>query len=219
MKIYLTLAAIICFLSYGCAQSPNCVDGINKLPMFGGVKKCKEQIEFDNQFLADCDRTGKSRKDVAKHMIMRGWEYLYAKKFDTSMMRFNQAWLLDSLNANEYWGFANLLGIQGKFKESIPFFERSLKINPGNAKAWNDESTSYGNIFMQTKDKKYLDSCIFCLKKAANLDPKNPQLYSQLTSAYSYFMQKDSARKYLKITEQLDPKAINPEVKKLLDNQ
>jgi hypothetical protein len=30
-------------------------------------------------------------------------------------------------------------------------------------------------------------------------------------------MQKDSARKYLKITEKLDPTAINPEVKKMLE--
>jgi tetratricopeptide (TPR) repeat protein len=217
MKI--SLIALICLLSYSCAQSQDCVDGINKLPMFGGVKKCKEQVELDNQFLAACDKTGKTRKEMARHMIDRGWEYLYAKKLDTSMMRFNQAWLLDSLNADEYWGFANLLGIQEKFKESIPFFEKSLKINPDNARAWNDESTSYGNMFFQTKNTKYLNACIFCLKKAIHLDPQNSHYYGQLTSAYTYFMQKDSARKYLKITERLDPSAVNPEVRKMLGDK
>jgi tetratricopeptide (TPR) repeat protein len=185
--------------------------------MFGHVKKCKEQIEADNRFLANCDKTGKSRKQMELHLISRGWEFLYAKKFDTSMMRFNQAWLLDSLNADIYWGFGNLLGMQQKFKESIPLFDRSLKINPVNAKVWSDEALSYGNIFFQTKDIKSLNSSISCLKKAISLDPHNPQLYGQLTSAYSYFMQKDSARKYLKITELLDPSAVNPEVKKMLD--
>ena len=187
--------------------------------MYGRLKKCKDQIDDDNQFLSECDKTGKSRKEVAAHMVSRGWQYLYEKKLDTSMMRFNQAWLLDSLNADIYWGFGNLLGMQGKFKESIPFFDRSLKINPGNAKVWTDESTSYGNFFFQTKDKKYLDRSILCMKKAVSLDPKNPQLYSQLSAAYSYFMQKDSAKKYLRIKEQLDPSAVNPEVKKMLEKK
>jgi tetratricopeptide (TPR) repeat protein len=187
--------------------------------MYGHVKKCTEQIQFDKDFLAQCDKTGKSRAESAQHMVMRGWEYLYAKKLDTSMMRFNQAWLLDSLNADIYWGFANLLGTQGKFKESIPLFERSIKINPSNAKVWHDEATSYGNIFFSTKEIKYLNSAIYSLKMAISLDQKNPQFYGELTSAYSYFMQKDSARKYFKITEQLDPNAINPEVKKMLEHK
>jgi len=37
-----------------------------------------------------------------------------------------------------------------------------------------------------------------------------------LTVAYSYFNQKDSARKYLEITDRLDPKAVNPEVREML---
>jgi tetratricopeptide (TPR) repeat protein len=216
MKLCLIICIAICSIGTGCVQSQGCADNINKLPMYGRVKKCREQIENDKEFLKDCDKTFKTRKEATSHMIMRGWQYLYSKKPDTSMMRFNQAWLLDSLNADIYWGFGDLLGMQGKFKESLPFFERSLKINAGNAKVWQDASTSYGNTFFQTKDVKFLNSCVFCLKKAVNLDPKNPHLYGQLTSAYSYFMQKDSALKYLKITEQLDPNAVNPEVKRLL---
>ena len=219
MKFYLIICSAICFVVTGCAHSQDCVDNINKLPMYGGVKKCKEQIEFDKEFLQDCDKTFKSRKEASLHMIMRGWQYFYGKKLDTSMMRFNQAWLLDSLNADVYWGFGNLLGSQGKFKESLPFFERSIKLNPTNAKVWQDESITYGNIFFQTKDKKNLNLSISSLKKAISLDPNNPRLYGQLTAAYSYFMQKDSARKYLKITERLDPSAVNPEVKKILTNK
>ena len=77
-------------------------------------------------------------------------------------------------------------------------------------------SVSYGNLFFETKDKKYLDASITVLKKAVRLDSHNPHFYAQLTAAYSYFMQKDSARKYLMITDQIDPKAINQEVRKLL---
>jgi tetratricopeptide (TPR) repeat protein len=220
MKYFFMLftSALLIFIS-GCAQSQDCVDNINKLPMYGklnNIKKCKEQIEADNEFIADMDKQYKKRKDGAEYMVTRGWEYLRAQKLDMSMMRFNQAWMLDSLNYQTYWGFGNLLGMQKRFKESLPYFEMALKLNRNNVKLWQDASTSYGNIFFETKDIKYLNLAIDATKGAIKLDPKNPQLYSLLTAEYSYFMQKDSAQKYLKITDQLDPKAINPEVRNLL---
>jgi hypothetical protein len=36
-----------------------------------------------------------------------------------------------------------------------------------------------------------------------------------LTSAYAYYAQKDSLRKYLKITDKLDPKLVDPQVRKI----
>jgi len=74
-------------------------------------------------------------------------------------------------------------------------------------------------VFFETKDTKYLNSTINVLKSAANLDPHNPRIYGQLTGAYSYFMQKDSARKYLKIADQIDPNAVNPQVRKMLTDK
>ncbi len=71
------------------------------------------------------------------------------------MMRFNQAWLLDSLNADIYWGFyGNLLG-RGKFK-SIPLFDRSIKINPSNAKFGMTNQQAM-EIFFSTKEITYLN--------------------------------------------------------------
>jgi tetratricopeptide (TPR) repeat protein len=218
MKYFFILLSVLLITS-GCAQSQDCVDNLNKLPMYGKlnkIKKCKEQIKYDNEFIADMDKQYKKREDGAEHMVTRGWEYVRAQKLDLAMMRFNQAWMLDSLNYQVYCGFGDLLGMQKKFKESLPYFEMALKLNPNDAKLWQDASTSYGNVFFETKDIKYLNSAINATKGAIKLQPKNPQLYSQLTAAYSYFMQKDSAQKYLKITDQLDPKAINPEVRNLL---
>jgi tetratricopeptide (TPR) repeat protein len=218
MKAILIICLLVSFSLAGCNNAEQCVDGINKLPMFGGVKKCRAQIEADEIFLS-AYKTPQSKKAGLTHTLMRAWQYFYAKQLDTSMIRFNQAWLLDSLNADVYWGFGNILGTQKRFKESLPFFKKSLKIDSGNSKAWQDMSISYGNIFFENKEKVYLDSSIYATKKAIKLDQKNPQFYSQLTSDYSYFVQHDSAKKYLKITESLDPKAVNPEVKKLLDGK
>jgi tetratricopeptide (TPR) repeat protein len=217
MTLSLFIIVLLCIC--GCAQSQSCVDGINKLPMYGDVKKCPEQIESDKIFLSEASKNFKDKKDAAKYYISRAWDYFYQQKLDTAMMRFNQAWLLDSLNADIYWGYGNLLGMQKKFKESLPFFEKSIKLNPNNAKALLSASISYGNIFYETKDVSYLNTSIKLLKNAAVIEPSNAQIPAQLAASYTYFTQRDSALKYMKIAEKLDPKAINPEVKKILTNK
>jgi tetratricopeptide (TPR) repeat protein len=184
--------------------------------MYGRVQKCQQQLDNDKKFLQDCDQQFKDRKEAAKSYIDRGWGHFYKNQFDTAMMRFNQAWLLDSLNADIYWGYGNILGLSNRdFKGSLGYLERSLKINPDNPKVWESASTSYGQLFYETKDMDLLNKSIYHLKTSIKLDP-NARAYGQLTAAYSYFMQKDSARKYLEITDNLDPSAVNPEVRKIL---
>lgn len=199
-----------------CGQS-DCEEGINKLPMYGAVKKCQRQLEIDKEFLASCDKQFENRQEAARYYVDRGWHYFYKNEFDTAMMRFNQSWLLDSLNADIYWGYGNVLGLRDrKFKESLTYFAKSLAMNSNNARVWESASTSYGQLFFETKDIEFLNRAIDYLKTSIGLEPNNARAYGQLTAAYSYFMQKDSARKYLEITDRLDPSAVNPEVRKIL---
>ena len=79
---------------------------------------------------------------------------------------------------------------------------------------WESAATSYGQLFFESKDINLLNTSIEYLKTSIKLDPSNAR--GQLTASYSYFMQKDSAKKYLRITDKLDPSAVNPEVRKIL---
>lgn len=220
MKTLILINILIIALYASCSAQTGCDGSINSLPMYGKTKKCKEQLQADQEFIKRADQLfDNNRKAASTYYAKRGWDYIYEHKLDTAMFRFNQAWMLDSLNATAYWGFADLMGMQQKFKESIPFFKRAEQLDPSNARLWIDASNSYGNFFMQTRNKSYLDKSINSLKKAAKLDPKNPQVFGQLTAAYTYYLQKDSARKYLRITDQLDKAAVNPEVRKMLTGQ
>jgi tetratricopeptide (TPR) repeat protein len=211
---YLTFLFLILI---GCSSTPNCPDKINALPMFGRQKKSPDQLAADSIFIREMDSLfHKDRQLAAKDLISGGWEHFYNNKLDTAMKRFNQAWLLDSTNADIYWGFGNILGTKHQFKESIVFLERSIKMNPKNSKVYESVSTSYGQLFFETKDMKYLNLTIDNLKQSIRLDSANASAFGQLTAAYSYFNQKDSAKKYLEITDRLDPKAVNPEVRKML---
>ena len=213
----LLLPFLILALTFSCAQ--DCPENINTLPMYGGKKKCPEQIKSDNDFFQECDKNFSSRKEAAQYFVGKGWEYFYKNDFDSSMKRFNQAWLLDKTNAEVFWGFGNLLGLKRQPKESIPFFEKSIELNPNNSKVYESLSTSHGQLFYQTKKIEHLNLTIDNLKKAIKLDKTNASLYGKLSGAYAYFTQKDSLRKYMKIAENLDPKVVDPEVRKIANEK
>lgn len=202
-------------LLLNCSSKQECPEGINLLPMYGEIQKCDEQIKSDNQFLADCDKEFKNRKIASQKYIEKAWGYFYDNDANTAMKRFNQAWLLDKDNAEIYWGFGNLMGLRHETKKSIPLFEKSIKLNPNNAKVYESMATSYGQLFYETKRIEYLDLTIKNLKSAIKLKPNEAKYYGSLTSAYSYFIKKDSLKKYMKITDRLDPKMIEPEVRKI----
>lgn len=208
------LFLLLSFLS--CTSTEKCPEGINLLPMYGGQTKCEEQLKDDKKFISECDAQFKNRQTAAKYHVDKGWEYFYKSDYKTSMKRFNQAWLLDSLNADVYWGFGNLLGTKHEFRESLPLLEKSIKLNSNNSKVYECIATSYGQLFFETKDATLLNKTIDNLKIAVLLDPKSANAFGQLTGAYTYFTQKDSARKYFALTDKLDPKAVNPEVRKML---
>jgi tetratricopeptide (TPR) repeat protein len=203
------------FIWIACGQT-NCPQDLNKLPMYGHVKKCKQQLASDREFIDEVSKEFKNRNDAAKYFVARGWDYFNKNKTDTAMMRFNQAWLLDSLNADIYWGFGNILGKNNKLLESLKYFDTSLRLNPGNPIVWECASTSYSLLFFELHDIRLLDTSIKYIKRSIRLDP-NPRTYAELTAAYSYSSQKDSARKYLGITDKMDPKAIVPGLRKSLE--
>lgn len=215
MKRLLILLPTIFILS--CTSAQDCPEGINLLPMYGNAKKCPAQIQSDNEFIKSVMAQRGSRKEAAKLQAEKAWQYFNQKQTDIAMKRFNQAWLLDSLNADVYWGFANLVGMQGKYEESIKLFRRSLALNPVNAKVWQNASVSFGQAFIRFQDVKLLDSSVKYLKNAAKLAPNDATVFAQLTAAYTHYTLQDSARKYLKITDAIDKKAIPPAVRALLE--
>ena len=207
---------LLALLLIACSSTQDCPENINILPMYGNQKKCQEQIDIDQDFLKECNKIFKNRQDASRIYTQKAWKYFDKNDFDTAMKRFNQSWLLDSLNEETYWGFGNILGLQMKPEESLWYFDKSIKINPNNSNVWLGLGISHGQIFSKTKNQDQLDKAIEYFKKSIQLNPKNALAYGNLTASYSYFMEKDSALKYLKLTDKLDPNAINAEVREIL---
>ena len=218
-KVLLLILILILICQFSCKSQQQCPEGINLLPMYGEVEKCKKQIEIDTDFILESEQKFKSKKIASEYYISKGWEYYYANESDLSMKRFNQAWILDKNNSEIYWGFGNLLGKKSEFKKSIKYFMKSIEIEPKNAKVYESIATSYGQIFNKTKDIKYLNLTIEYLKKVVKIEPNNGRAFGQLASSYSYLTQKDSLKKYIKVTDRIDSKFINPEIRKIINKK
>jgi tetratricopeptide (TPR) repeat protein len=212
MSKYILLLVMLPVVLLSCYLPDDCPENIHKLPMYGRVKKCAAQIRSDSVFLSTYKD---DPKKAAVRYIKRGWDYIRENKPDTAMFRFNQAWMLDSLNADVYWGFANLMGMKQKYEESVLLFERCIALNPTDFTVYRDAAVSNGNLFRQTNKSKYQTKAIQYLKTADRLIPNNARIKAQLAGAY-YFSQIDSARKYLKIAEKLDPAAVDPHMRTVI---
>lgn len=214
IKYSFLLIVVVLFIN--CEQESDCQENINTKPLFGNTKKCKEQIKADIKFIEESDEYYGDRKKAIQHQLEMAWDFYNKGDLDSATIRFNQTWLLDSTNADLYWGLGSILGQKQEFNESVIFFEKSLSLNPNNSKVLEGVASSYGQLFFNSKDITQLNKSIDYLKKSLKLDSKNARIYGQLTAAYSYFTQKDSAKKYLKLTDEIDSTFINPEVRKIL---
>lgn len=184
--------------------------------MYGGVIKCREQIDIDNDFIAEADRQFKKRHEASAYYSSRGWDYFYKNDMEAAMKRFNQAWLLDSLNYQAYWGFGNIYGSNKKYLESLEYFKKAEALNDKNPALLESIFTSYLNIFNETKDKKYLDKGIDYLRKSFLIDTSNNRVVALLVMANNYYNQKDSAAKYLRIIDVRDSTLIDNETRQII---
>ena len=98
------------------AQQPD-----NKKPMYGEVPKSERYKKMDAEFIAEClEYFGTVDSAVQAHIAF-GWEYFCYNDLETSMKRFNQAWLLDAGCPDVYFAFAALMEAQGNTKETERF--------------------------------------------------------------------------------------------------
>lgn len=110
----------------------------NLLPMYGGMPKSKSMMAADQKFLSTVDAHGGSRSDNSREFSKLGWQSIQNRDAITAMNRFNQAWLLDSTNAEAYRGFGYILGMFEAYSESFSHFNRAVHYDSSNVGMLND---------------------------------------------------------------------------------
>jgi len=130
---------------------------INLVPMYGGdsINKTDELIVLDRKFVEDQIKQFGNKDSACKMHNMTAWKCFYEGDIKMAMRRFNQAWLLDTNNASEYFGFSAVLEVIKDNPDNY-FETQALKIKNV------DDPKKYYQIGIQ-KDKDNINE-IFSLK-------------------------------------------------------
>lgn len=110
-------------------------DQVRQAPMYGGIDRSQnpELFEQDNELIAKATRTFGTREHASEGYIEHGFNYYSKNDLDKSMMRFNQAWLLNPENPYSYLGFALLMNKEEQYCKAYEMFktanEKGLKEN------------------------------------------------------------------------------------------
>lgn len=191
-KTFLVLP-LVCVVFAACNRI-HCVPDLDLIPMYGDSERCKAQVDLENKFIKSCKMQYNTRDEACREMVRFGWKHYAKGDLDTAMRRFNQAWLLDSLNADIYWGFGMILTDRGSFSEAVSYYNRALQIDPRKSTVRNALALNYEALFDKSHDTIYLQSAINEMKKT--LADSIPNYYRLLAHLYEKKGSADSSNLY-----------------------
>ncbi len=192
---------------------------VNELPMYGRVKKSPEQIEFDKRLISESIKTAGSRKAASVYASKRGWEFLQNGDTKTSMKRLNQAWLLDSTNAEAYWGFAVLVGQTGDLNRSIDFMKTAYKYDSTNGRLVADLAYTLARLGKKESNSLFLKEAEKYYIKSTQLSPDYGYQFVQWAILKFYLNEYKAAWDKILIAESLGVEDIDKNFLAKLSNK
>ncbi|WP_400190872.1 hypothetical protein [Hymenobacter sp. B81] len=121
--IIATLSAVALLLAQPAAHAQDTPQPLNTLPRYGGKVKSKALQKVDRTFISsELKKYRYDARAASDVSVELGWQHLAQQNPVVSIKRFNQAWLLDSTNADVYYGFSACLSLQGNAKGAREYF-------------------------------------------------------------------------------------------------
>jgi len=158
LKRLFTQLLIIVLLA-GCRTIP-----FYELPMYGELPKSPEVQKADKEFVDWAVNEFGSPTKASEDAADRGWKSYYQNDLVTALNRFNQAWLLDTNNAQAYHGFGVIMGqralkenMEKNLLESIRFLQIAIQKDPNNGRIIGDLAISHNFLGQYYRYKKKND--------------------------------------------------------------
>lgn len=190
--------------------------------MYGGITKSKEMIKCDNRFIKETIKSKGSRKKATSHCLKLGWHYLLKNDLNTSIKRFNQAWLLTPDHYEVFWGFGIILSRQNKFDDAMKMFKKAIYINQTNARLLSDLGYTFTGKALNDSNngekEKYFNRSIRLYEKAVKIDPNIGQIYSQWAETLFFMENYKEAWDKIQVAKAKGA-SINPKMLKALEKK
>lgn len=192
---------------------------IRLLPKYGNRLKTEQQKEADNKLIDNYVKQEGTRRKASEVLISQGFKYLYSGDAKTAMYRFNQAWLLDSANADVYWGFGAVYHSLKQYELALGQYDEGLRTDPKNSKIITDKATIYMVKHQINNDANKLKEATGLLEQSYGLDSKDQNTLFKLSVCH--FLNNDckKARKYYNECMALGGRPVTPEYTKALNER
>lgn len=158
-------------------EATTVVKNMHLMPLFGETSKSIEQIEFEINFLNDCDQNFASRNEASQFFSARGWEYLQEGDLDTACYRFNLAYLLDSKNSDCYWGLGVVCFQKGHLTDAERMLRKGADMDSTNVGLLVDLATVDLIHYKEAKENWELIEAEQILNRAERLDSTAANVY------------------------------------------
>ncbi len=183
------------------------------VPKYGHEQKTLEQQQIDEKFIKETSEMEQFKGDrtaASNHLISLGFKYLYRGDLKTAMYRFNQGYLLDSLNTDIYWGYGAVYMALGRYENAKHQYEEGLTLNPNNTHLITDMGTYFmaqyfAMVMMPENDivknpkelsENLLDSALTYMTMSYHIDPTDQNTTFKLSTSYYYKGDCDNAWKF-----------------------
>lgn len=205
--LYLPCSATGQSVSYSAWKEMAKID-IGLLPKYGNRIKTKQQQKADRQMVKTALANGETLQNASDNFVKSGFDYLYRKDLKTAMRRFNQAWLIDSTNANAFWGFGAVYLTFGDPLVALAQYDEGLQFNPKSTNILTDKATIFMMRYSSSRDEKDYQTALQFFQESYAIDANNQNTLFKLSACYFTKRNCENAWKYYNECQALGGKPI-----------
>ncbi|HRD51492.1 MAG TPA: hypothetical protein PKY96_02480 [Flavobacteriales bacterium] len=173
-------------------------------PCYGEQEKTAEQQQSDAEFLALAMAEDSVPRSVSDKLVDHGAQLLKNGEFPAAMMRFNQAWLVDSSSSRPFWGFGTFFMLLDRPAVAFQWYKRGLDLDSANVQLLDAMAVAllaehHGTDAASTDRRNDLASAALSLAQRANaIDPDNGAVVYRLSICHLLRGECDEALRFSK---------------------
>lgn len=111
-------------------------------PCYGAGPKTPAQVKSDAEFVAATLAVDSVRPSASGRLVDHGTALLKEGDLTQAMMRFNQAWLVDSTSARPFWGFGTFFMALDRPAVAVRWYTRGLERDSANVRLLDGLATA-----------------------------------------------------------------------------
>lgn len=183
---------------------------IRLLPRYGDREKNDAQRASDAEFIAATLTVDSVPRSASGRLVQHGAKLLADGELTKAMYRFNQAWLVDSTNADAYWGYGTFFLELDRPAVAMQWFRRGLELDNGNTRLLSGTATALlaEEHLARPLDREQADdllsAALALLQRAHQLDPADQGVLYRLAVCHLKRNECDEAHRYFKAIEKKD---------------